>query len=108
MSSMIPNKPVRPAPVIARSKLQEAVTKLFRTNGYSANSVDQLCGEAGVTKGAFFHHLPDPVARVLGRRCARWHSDGFPHGYGEKPDSVRWQADDLGRFYSCSVYEGIE
>jgi TetR/AcrR family transcriptional regulator, transcriptional repressor for nem operon len=93
---MIPNQPFRPAPVTARDKLLEAAVKLIRTNGYSATSVDQLCGEAGVTKGAFFHHfaskealgvataaywststgaffaeapfhhLPDPVDRVLG------------------------------------------
>jgi TetR/AcrR family transcriptional repressor of nem operon len=93
---MIPNQPFRPAPVTARDKLLEAAVKLIRTNGYSATSVDQLCGEAGVTKGAFFHHfaskealgvataefwsastggffagapfhhLPDPIDRVLG------------------------------------------
>ena len=93
---MIPNKPFRPTPVIAHDKLLETAVKLIRTNGYSATSVDQLCGEAVVTKGAFFHHLLDPVARVLGRRCARGHPNGSPHGYGEKPDAVRWQADDLG------------
>jgi hypothetical protein len=63
---MIPNTPFRPTPVIAYEKLLETAAKLIRTNGYSATSGEQLCGEAGVTKGAFFHHLPDPVARVLG------------------------------------------
>jgi TetR/AcrR family transcriptional regulator, transcriptional repressor for nem operon len=30
---------------------------MIRTKGYSATSVDDLCAEAGVTKGAFFHHF---------------------------------------------------
>lgn len=41
----------------ARTKLLEAAIKLVRQNGFAATSVDQLCTEAGVTKGAFFHHF---------------------------------------------------
>ncbi|MCC6926013.1 MAG: TetR/AcrR family transcriptional regulator [Novosphingobium sp.] len=93
---MIPNQPFRPAPVSARDKLLEAGVYLVRKQGFSATSVDQLCARAGVTKGAFFHHfeskealgvalaqywsastgaffasapfhhLPDPLDRVLG------------------------------------------
>lgn len=59
---MIPNQPFRPAPVTARDKLLEAAVKLIRTNGFAATSVDQLCGEAGVTKGAFFHHFASKEA----------------------------------------------
>lgn len=70
--------------------------KLIRQQGFAGTSVDQLCADAGVTKGAFFHHfaskealgvaladywssstsaffasapfhlLPDPLDRVLG------------------------------------------
>ncbi|HVR91120.1 MAG TPA: TetR/AcrR family transcriptional regulator [Novosphingobium sp.] len=46
----------------ARDKLLEAAVKLIRTNGFAATSVDQLCGEAGVTKGAFFHHFASKEA----------------------------------------------
>lgn len=93
---VIPNRPFRSPAVTARDKLLEAAVKLIRSNGFAATSVDQLCTEAGVTKGAFFHHfaskealgvaaadywsastaaffaeapfhsLPDPVDRVLG------------------------------------------
>lgn len=93
---MIPNQPFRPAPISARDKLLEAGVKLIRQQGFAATSVDQLCAAAGVTKGAFFHHfaskealgvalaqywssstaaffaaapyhhLPDPLDRVLG------------------------------------------
>ncbi|MBP6361937.1 MAG: TetR/AcrR family transcriptional regulator [Novosphingobium sp.] len=92
---MIPNQPFRPPAASARERLLEAGVKLIRLQGYSATSVDELCREAGVTKGGFFHHFaskealgvalaeywssstgtffaaapfhhnPDPVARVL-------------------------------------------
>ena len=54
---MIPNRPFRPKPATARDKLLEAAVRLVRAQGFSATSVDQLCTEAGVTKGAFFHHF---------------------------------------------------
>lgn len=93
---MIPNRPFRPAPSTARDKLLEAGVKLVRRQGFAGTTVDQLCGEAGVTKGAFFyyfaskealgvaladywssstgpffaaapyHHYTDPAERVLG------------------------------------------
>lgn len=59
---VIPNRPFRPVAVTARDKLLEAAVKLIRSNGFAATSVDQLCGEAGVTKGAFFHHFASKEA----------------------------------------------
>lgn len=41
----------------ARRRILDAAVKLIRTNGYNATTVDELCTEAGVTKGAFFHHF---------------------------------------------------
>lgn len=46
----------------ARNKLLEAGVKLVREQGFSATSVDQLCQAAGVTKGAFFHHFSSKEA----------------------------------------------
>lgn len=46
----------------ARTKLLEAAIKLVRARGFAATSVDDLCREAGVTKGAFFHHFPSKEA----------------------------------------------
>lgn len=59
---VIPDRPFRLTPVTARDKLLEAAVKLIRANGFAATSVDQLCGEAGVTKGAFFHHFASKEA----------------------------------------------
>ncbi|MEH6411429.1 MAG: TetR/AcrR family transcriptional regulator [Hyphomonas sp.] len=42
----------------AKDKLIGAAVKVVREKGFNATSVDDLCREAGVTKGAFFHHFP--------------------------------------------------
>ncbi|MCW5966529.1 MAG: TetR/AcrR family transcriptional regulator, partial [Bryobacterales bacterium] len=41
----------------ARTRLLEAARDVIRTQGFAGTSVDDLCGYAGVTKGAFFHHF---------------------------------------------------
>lgn len=41
----------------SREKLLEASFALIRERGYAATSVEELCAEAGVSKGAFFHHF---------------------------------------------------
>jgi TetR/AcrR family transcriptional repressor of nem operon len=46
----------------ARDKLLDAALKMIRERGYGATSVDALCAEAGVTKGAFFHHFKSKEA----------------------------------------------
>ena len=46
----------QPAPS-ARQRLLDAAVMIVRQKGFAATSVDDLCREAGVTKGAFFHHF---------------------------------------------------
>ncbi len=41
-----------------RHHILNSAIKLFSTNGYNAASVDDICSEAGVSKGAFYHHFP--------------------------------------------------
>lgn len=41
----------------ARQKLVPAAIERFRRYGYVATTVDDICADAGVTKGAFFHHF---------------------------------------------------
>ncbi|MBK8230780.1 MAG: TetR/AcrR family transcriptional regulator [Candidatus Eisenbacteria bacterium] len=41
----------------ARSRLLEAALKVIRTKGYTATRVEEICAEAGLSKGAFFHHF---------------------------------------------------
>lgn len=40
-----------------RRRLLDAAVHLIRAKGYEAATVDDLCREAGLTKGAFFHHF---------------------------------------------------
>jgi AcrR family transcriptional regulator len=48
-----------------RARLLQAASKQFSTNGYDAASVDEICAEAGVSKGAFYHHFPSKQAVFL-------------------------------------------
>lgn len=38
-----------------KEKLLDAAMKLMLTKGFTATSVDEICAEAGATKGSFFH-----------------------------------------------------
>jgi AcrR family transcriptional regulator len=48
-----------------RTKITEAAVKLFSTHGFSAASVDDICEEAGISKGAFYHHFESKQALFL-------------------------------------------
>ena len=50
---------------VTRAHLLEAAQKQFSSNGYEAASVDDICAEAGVSKGAFYHHFPSKQAVFL-------------------------------------------
>jgi len=39
-----------------RSKIIESAIKLFSNQGYNKASVDDICEDAGISKGAFYHH----------------------------------------------------
>jgi TetR/AcrR family transcriptional repressor of nem operon len=66
-------KPPAKAKRSAKDKLLDAAVKVVRQKGYAATTVDDLCKEAGVTKGAFFHHFASK--EDLGVEAARYWSD---------------------------------
>jgi TetR/AcrR family transcriptional regulator, transcriptional repressor for nem operon len=49
----------------ARQELLQAALGLIREQGYASTSVDELCAQAGVTKGAFFHHFKSKEALAV-------------------------------------------
>jgi len=48
-----------------RQAILEAALKRFANYGYAAASVDDICADAGVSKGAFYHHFPSKQAIFL-------------------------------------------
>ncbi len=49
----------------ARTRILDAALTLFREQGYTATTVDDLCRTARVTKGSFFHHFESKEAAAL-------------------------------------------
>lgn len=48
-----------------RIKIIESAIKLFSNRGYNKASVDDICEEAGISKGAFYHHFESKQALFL-------------------------------------------
>jgi TetR/AcrR family transcriptional regulator, transcriptional repressor for nem operon len=56
-------------PETTRRKLVEATTALMLKRGFNATTVDEICAEASLTKGSFFHHFEnkDDIGRAAVR-----------------------------------------
>lgn len=48
-----------------RTRILQAALNLFSRLGYETDSVEDICVEAGVSKGAFYHHFPTKQAVFL-------------------------------------------
>jgi TetR/AcrR family transcriptional regulator, transcriptional repressor for nem operon len=59
------------APHESKIKLLEATLKVVRTKGYSATRIEDVCAEAGLTKGSFFHHFKSKEDLALAA-AAHW------------------------------------
>jgi len=59
------------APHRSKEKLLDATLSVVRRKGYSATRVEDVCAEAGVTKGSFFHHFDSKDALALAA-AERW------------------------------------
>ena len=41
----------------SKTRLLDAALRVIRAKGYAATTVEDICQQAGVTKGSFFHHF---------------------------------------------------
>ncbi|WP_433964764.1 TetR/AcrR family transcriptional regulator [Tunturiibacter gelidiferens] len=41
----------------SKTKFLDAAMHVIRVKGYSATRIEDVCEEAGLTKGSFFHHF---------------------------------------------------
>ncbi len=48
-----------------RARILESAIKLFSGRGFNAASVDDICAEAEISKGAFYHHFESKQALFL-------------------------------------------
>jgi AcrR family transcriptional regulator len=48
-----------------REQILAAAINLFCRAGYDATSVAEICSQAGISKGAFYHHFPSKKALFL-------------------------------------------
>ena len=48
--------------VETKEKILQTAQTLFSSGGYDATGVSQICSEAGLSKGAFYHHFPSKHA----------------------------------------------
>lgn len=82
-------------PSETKAKLLDAGVKLMRTNGYNATTVDDICAEAGVTKGGFFHYFKskEEIAKAAVERF------GYDKGQELHDAPFRQLADPLDRVY---------
>jgi TetR/AcrR family transcriptional repressor of nem operon len=62
----------------SKAKLLDAALHVIRAKGYAATTVDDICHQAGVTKGSFFHHFKSTDELALAA-VAHWGAmtDGF-------------------------------
>jgi TetR/AcrR family transcriptional repressor of nem operon len=62
----------------SKTKLLDATLKVVRAKGYTATRIEDVCAEAGLTKGSFFHHFKSKDDLALAA-VAYWdaHTTGF-------------------------------
>jgi TetR/AcrR family transcriptional repressor of nem operon len=75
----------------SKTRILDAALAVFRSKGYAASTVEDVCQEAALTKGSFFHHFK--TKEELAIAAAQHFSDGadtlFLHApYLTLPDPV--------------------
>lgn len=87
-------------PETSRESLLNAGTLCFRREGYVATTVDDICREAGVSKGAFFHHFASKEA--LAAACLEKWRTGMATMDAAAP--YRTIADPVKRLIGCMEF----
>ena len=75
----------------SRTKLLDAALRVIRAKGYAATTVDDICRQAGVTKGSFFHHFKskDELALAAARHFSTMADGLFATApYNDAPDPL--------------------
>ena len=58
----------------SKTRLLDATLRVVRTKGYTATRIEDVCAEAGVTKGSFFHHFKSKEDLALAA-AAHWQAN---------------------------------
>ncbi|MDF1814886.1 MAG: TetR/AcrR family transcriptional regulator [Verrucomicrobiales bacterium] len=91
-------------PEATRSALIEATVDLILRQGFAATSVGEICKQAGVTKGSFFHHFESKDA--IGQAAIEWWGNFGTALYEEAwKDSGRDPLEHIGDLFS--IMEGF-
>jgi TetR/AcrR family transcriptional regulator, transcriptional repressor for nem operon len=70
LRAVSPSKKRERNPTETREKLITATVRLILKQGFAATTVDQICEEAKLTKGSFFHHFQSKEA--IGKAAVEW------------------------------------
>jgi TetR/AcrR family transcriptional regulator, transcriptional repressor for nem operon len=68
-----------------QEKILQAAILLMRQQGFCATTVDQVCAEAGVTKGAFFHYYKskEEIGQAAVQRWCQSRAEGYRLDLGD-------------------------
>jgi TetR/AcrR family transcriptional repressor of nem operon len=58
----------------SKSRILDAALQVFRSKGYAGSTIDDVCAEAELTKGSFFHHFKSKEELAIA--AAQHFSDG--------------------------------
>jgi len=88
----------------ARERLLTAADQLFRNRGFLSVGVAELCSEAGVNKGSFYHFFPSKRSLLLEVVEAAWDETGMLRQWEAEPphrpvDALRSFLEELFAFH---------
>lgn len=89
-------------PEETRQKLVSATMNLVLRHGFTGTGVDQICADAGVTKGAFFHHFKSK--EDIGKAAlASWADFGMNLYAAARAEPAAYPLDHVHRFIDIMI-----